>query len=999
MQNEAPSPALSSSFKSQELNLTQILYSYVYSMGLSDNAENVLGKLDFFISNASSQISQETISQSSKSKLLKDALEKIKANYSSWQEKENRANSTESDTIESNKQEIKETLKCYQEYFLIKFSSDGTIGKCDPDIKDIFLNFNDGSDLLNSIDASNNKTALKTLTKFLNNYLVELTITTESKINDRNSADNPDENQSKEDDINKIKTILLTFPGGTSLLQSRISFACIDGTSERVQEGTFALNDSSDEFKSARENIDTATVKFIPKIQDGNQIHTRSCLLASLMIDRRKIAEIDNYFTSPQQDIQLNEIIGFSHNFAKTVRQDLLLPRENLLEEYTELLQKKEDENKERTINFKALKTFIEKAKNLGFVIDFYGLIKDTDSKIEGDEIESDGIESDEITTAKLISSAKLKEKYLQLPSDKFKKELSKVIESIPSAPKAFDYLSHLPDSQELFKISQSESSDVSDVIVTNRLDSRKIKNLVALFLDKEDETRMSASSPSAGNIQNLISFFSTLTTLFSSKEDEDEKVKKSKMFAGLITLRSILDGHKTTDNSYLYFLKFDKEFEEKTGSSFKDFFYEERDGALTIKAEFIEAKPILETIESRRNFKEQSFYRNSDEILLKRLTTKLLSLENFEQAEFKELLAPDAPYIKIKSGLGENFLHILCQFDEEAFKKALEEKPELIAQITEKNNQNSSLIKTLIQEGDKELLFYALEKYKKANSNADDITGSKALIKMIHDQELFFDIVKANRADILKEVIKTVDDETAINFNQKDSSGSTILSLACSKGYTEIITILLKKNADPHIEDNQGCSPLFMACENGHIKAVEALIEGGVNLNQARTTDGTTPLFMACQKGHLKVVEALIAVKVNLDQTCNGVTPLFIACEGGRIKVVEALIEGGANLNKAQTNGETPLYVACQNGNIEIVKALIAGGANLDQARTIDGATPLYVACKNGHIEVVKALIAKGANLDQRTTSGTTPLFTACKSSRIEVVKALFDAGANIDF
>ncbi len=263
MQNLSPSP-LSTSPEPEELNITQILYSYVYNMGLSDNAENVLGKLDLFISNASSQISQ-----SNKSKLLKDSLEKIKANYSSWQEKENVDNSAQSGTLESTKQEIKDTLKCYQKYFLIKFSSDGTLDKCDPDIKDIFLNFDDDSDFLNSINVANNKTALETLAKFLNNYLTGLTIEAESKIND--------ENQDKEDAINKIKTILLTFPGGTSLLQSRISFACIDGTSERVQEGTFALNDSSDEFKSARENIDTATVKFIPKIQDGNQIHTRNC--------------------------------------------------------------------------------------------------------------------------------------------------------------------------------------------------------------------------------------------------------------------------------------------------------------------------------------------------------------------------------------------------------------------------------------------------------------------------------------------------------------------------------------------------------------------------------------------------------------------------------------------------------------------------------------------------------------------------------------------------
>ena len=48
------------------------------------------------------------------------------------------------------------------------------------------------------------------------------------------------------------------------------------------------------------------------------------------MIERNKIAEIDNHFTSPQSDIALSAIIKFSHGFTR----NLSFLRGELIEEY-----------------------------------------------------------------------------------------------------------------------------------------------------------------------------------------------------------------------------------------------------------------------------------------------------------------------------------------------------------------------------------------------------------------------------------------------------------------------------------------------------------------------------------------------------------------------------------------------------------------------------------------------------------------------------------------
>ena len=167
-----------------------------------------------------------------------------------------------------------------------------------------------------------------------------------------------------------------------------------------------------------------------------------------------------------------------------------------------------------------------------------------------------------------------------------------------------------------------------------------------------------------------------------------------------------------------------------------------------------------------------------------------------------------------------------------------------------------------------------------------------------------------------------------------------------------------------------------------------------GLDVNRACTDDGATPLYVACQNGHVEVVECLVQVgglDVNQARTDYGATPLFVACQNGHFEVVERLVRvGGLDVNQARTWGETPLYVACQNGHLEVVERLVqVGGLDANQARTDDGATPLYVACANGHVQVVERLLqVQGLIHQARTNDGRTPLIVACENDHVEVVE-----------
>jgi len=114
-----------------------------------------------------------------------------------------------------------------------------------------------------------------------------------------------------------------------------------------------------------------------------------------------------------------------------------------------------------------------------------------------------------------------------------------------------------------------------------------------------------------------------------------------------------------------------------------------------------------------------------------------------------------------------------------------------------------------------------------------------------------------------------------------------------------------------------------------GKCPCVRALVNSGADVNAARTDNGCTPMFVAAEKGHLEVVRVLVeaGADVNAAKTTDAATPVFIAAEKGHLEVVRVLVEAGADVNSVRTtDGVTPVFMAAQNGHLEVVRALVVG-------------------------------------------------------------------------
>lgn len=194
---------------------------------------------------------------------------------------------------------------------------------------------------------------------------------------------------------------------------------------------------------------------------------------------------------------------------------------------------------------------------------------------------------------------------------------------------------------------------------------------------------------------------------------------------------------------------------------------------------------------------------------------------------------------------------------------------------------------------------------------------------------------------------------------------------------------------------DNNGCTPFYLACLNGHVKVAEVLLEAGADLS-VTTKIGLTPIYIAANNGHIEVAKLLLARKVDVNQpAANNYTPLNAAADSGHLEMVQLLLDNGADLSIANSVGQPPLYRASLQGHIKVVELLLSKGADL-AVRSDSGWTPLAAAAENGHVNVVKFLLDKGLNANIGTTTGQTPLYRAALQGHIEILKLLLSNGAD---
>lgn len=149
----------------------------------------------------------------------------------------------------------------------------------------------------------------------------------------------------------------------------------------------------------------------------------------------------------------------------------------------------------------------------------------------------------------------------------------------------------------------------------------------------------------------------------------------------------------------------------------------------------------------------------------------------------------------------------------------------------------------------------------------------------------------------------------------------------------------LLELRADPELTSSHGMSAFSIAAEEGHVEIMEIISTklSKLELMKADECNGTDPLMRACENGHVAAVESIIELDIDMNRANDkGWTALMLAAYNGFDKVIALMLECGARPDMSRKVSSkrgkyTALCYACLNGHLASTRWLVDSGCSLD--------------------------------------------------------------------
>lgn len=300
--------------------------------------------------------------------------------------------------------------------------------------------------------------------------------------------------------------------------------------------------------------------------------------------------------------------------------------------------------------------------------------------------------------------------------------------------------------------------------------------------------------------------------------------------------------------------------------------------------------------------------------------------------------------------------------------------------------------------------LFYRLVRSHDLN-NAED---KKQLTSFVHA------ICARGRSDLLSTLC---DGPLSSLLEERDADGCTPLFLAFENGNRDTIKTLLARKAKVKISNKRGQTLLHVACQKTrrwwrqNVDIIESLVTRGVEINDY-DHNLNTPLYYACCLGHAEAMGWLLSHKASLRASYSALhlvnTAIYYSPWVEWKDALEALFSRGVGVDEVNYDGETSLHLACHNGRQDVAEFLIMSGAKVNKLGR-DGDAPLHLVCRKPKYlcsidrpQLAQFLISKGANLNLKGKGEETPLHIACQYTGnarwTQIVGLLLEKGARGD-
>ncbi|KIW24644.1 uncharacterized protein PV07_10348 [Cladophialophora immunda] len=270
---------------------------------------------------------------------------------------------------------------------------------------------------------------------------------------------------------------------------------------------------------------------------------------------------------------------------------------------------------------------------------------------------------------------------------------------------------------------------------------------------------------------------------------------------------------------------------------------------------------------------------------------------------------------------------------------------------------------------------------------------------------------------DTPKESIKRLVNAGA-RLDLLNNQQETPLSRAAGNSTPDIVEYLESKYPEAKNIVGVHGTPLNIACREGTLGNVKALVERGSDVNSPGNWFSGTPLVSVCfRRGDDDdVKDAMIQYLLDNGAKANSrggmlAYPLNTACLRTSPSIIKLLLRNEAETDVQDSMGRRPVHFASYN-SVEALDALAPVDAAYRE-KDYSGRVALHYAAASGQLELLKTVWARSQPasipIDVRDNDNWTPLLWAARSARIlglsrksethdQVVAWLVDKGADVE-
>ena len=217
--------------------------------------------------------------------------------------------------------------------------------------------------------------------------------------------------------------------------------------------------------------------------------------------------------------------------------------------------------------------------------------------------------------------------------------------------------------------------------------------------------------------------------------------------------------------------------------------------------------------------------------------------------------------------------------------------------------------------------------------------------------------------------------------------------------GRPEAVMTLLANGADSRATDSDGNTPLHHAARSSD-PGVAALLRDAAAEVDALNNEGWSPLAVACQVGNWRLARFLLE-RGGKTEPADG-TPVLLAAAGTEEDDpagVQLLLKHKARADARDRQRRSALHEAALAGHVDIIDVLLGAGANLE-ARDALARTPWLEAARGGRAAVIEHLLPHKPDVHAVDGEGRNAVLLAVLADTVTpaLVRRLRDLGIAVD-